>query len=207
MSFVSAEEQQSLREAVQLAEEGHPKYRRAQWILRAYRLRNEWRLAESIAAWYAAIEAHCYQLLELLLVDEGVSETLIRDTLDRLEHIRAVLPELQRRLGGSADEWRWSGDGVVGQLHARLYVKRNAISHRNEQATPDDYDRAERALKAFVDFTDSRLRVPNVVKTYPRTALLMVGLERLSEVVGRETRATLERLDSSDAVWKPSRST
>lgn len=200
---VDEEEGRELRDAIRMAEAGHPKYRSSQWTLRAYRLRNEYRLSEAVVAWHAAIEAFCYHKLELLLVDEGRSATQIRNTIDTLDHIRVVFPELQRRLGGPASEWQWSGDGTVGRLRSELYRRRNEVTHRDEAVSTHDYDAAEGSVKEFVTFVESRLLNPRIAKTYPRSALVHLGIEQLREVVGRETREELERLESTPNFWEP----
>jgi Apea-like HEPN len=140
-----------------------PFVRARQWRARAERRKYEGDAADSIVSFQIAAEMLLYELLGLLLLEEGVATKEVAKRRSGLPFTSLLNRELPIRLGGSWD--LTSGRAPVGRYWTSLYKLRNRIVHAGYQPHDGDAEQAERAYLDLDKFIDQRLQAN--AKKYP----------------------------------------
>ena len=168
---------------------GQPFTTSKQWAARARRREHEGDAAASVISFQVAAEMLLYDLLGMLMVDEGSTAQEIQQRR-RLLGLKALLTQdLSRRLGGSWD--LRNRDKEVGRYWQDLYLIRNQIAHVGYAAHDGDSERAKLAFASISEFIDERLWANR--NRYPRSVL--VKITRSGTVERGESSAMRKRND------------
>ena len=134
-----------------------------QWKARAERRRYEGDNADAVVCFQIAAEVLLFEVWALLLVDEGLSATEIRDLRRNTSFATLVKSELGQRLGGSWDTTR--PRTPVGHFWNDLYQLRIQVVHSGYLPHDGDAEQAERAFEGLERFLDERLETK--ARRYP----------------------------------------
>jgi hypothetical protein len=136
---------------------------------RAYDLRGD--NADCVVNAQTAAESMMYDLLYMLLVDEGKPSVEIDQIVSLDKPFKTLMTkDLPSRLGG---DWSLEGKGPVGTYWRSLYLLRNRVTHAGYSPTNGETSQAIEAYYGIREFVNQRLWRQN--GKYPRTLLTKVG--------------------------------
>ncbi len=158
----------SLNRALGTMLRGNPVVRSWLWKARAERRRYEGDNADAVVSFQIAGEVLLFEIWALLLVDEGLNETKIRELQQDTPFGTLVKRELGQRLGGSWDTTR--SETPVGRYWSDLYQLRIRVVHTGYLPNDEDAERAERVFEGLEEFLDERLEAK--AKRYPSALTL-----------------------------------
>jgi hypothetical protein len=137
--------------------------------LRALRVRGD--MADAVVNLQTAVESMMYDLLGVLMVDEGATSTEIAGVLGgELQFKALVTGQLIPRLGGN---WNPNSHGAFGSYWTKLYRLRNRVVHGGYSPSAAEANDALGAFYTVREFVSERLWDRR--KKYPRALLAKVG--------------------------------
>ncbi len=175
-----------LQHALKAEGQGHPIDDVVLWRVRAEHLINyvgDYEL--SVLALQTSAERLLYALAAAIAVDKGQDAEAV-DSIRR-KRFDALTKTLQHDLGGSWD--RSQQDQPFGAYWQDLYQLRNHVGHAGRRVQFHEAARGFGAYREFKEFVEHR--VLEKVNVFPRTALMLFGLQGLIEN-GRATHKVLQ---------------
>lgn len=176
--------------AVKAESQGHPIDDVVLWRIRAEHHLNfvgDYEL--SVLALQTSVERLLFAIASAIAVDKGEGA----DFVDQLQKksFDALTKTLQHDLGGSWD--RKLDEKPFGAYWQDLYRLRNQVGHAGRRVNFLEAARAFEVYRDLKEFVEDR--VLGKVDTFPRTGMMLFGLQDLAER-GRATQSVLD-LDSS----------
>lgn len=116
-------------------------------------------------------------------------------------HARRVDDNLPGRLGG---DWDRDGNGPVGLYFQRLVYLRHRVVHAGHSPSVDEVDQAWKSLMDLEKHLSQRLLSKEILRRYPRTAMVWLGRERLRTKLGWRRAVKHVAKDRREPQWSQS---
>jgi hypothetical protein len=168
-----------------------------QWAARARRREYEGDAADAVISFQVAAETLLYDLLGMLMVDDGktASEILRERTSTPFKSL--LHRHMPRRLGG---DWNLKVTSTApGRYWQAVYATRNRIVHEGYQVHDGDSEAAKFAYVDLSEFIDDRLWEKR--RTYPRTMYLRLGPAGVASRGSAKTSAKCDQLEAEPAPY------